>query len=353
MSQNTVFVIGAGASEEARLPTGYELKRKIADLLYISFEHFNQQISGDRTIVNALRLFVQQPNGSNRDINPYLLEARYISNALPLAISIDNFIHAQRGNDIIALCGKLAIVRSILEAEKNSRLYFEKSRIDSNIDFASLEKTWYIPFFQLLTENCEKDELKGRFETIALIVFNYDRCVEHFIYCALINYYKISDAEAAELVKSIDIYHPYGGVGSLPWMSHTGGLEFGAEPNAKQLLELSQKIKTFTEGTDPDSSEILEIRRHMLSAWRWVFLGFAFHKLNMELISPYEFFKDREPYSIKNCFGTTYGISDSDREVIEEQISKLCGRHGRSIKVRMANLPCNEFFKEFWRSLAF
>jgi hypothetical protein len=229
MSMNTVFVVGAGASQEANLPTGDELKRKIAQLLDVYFD-LNQQKSGDHVIVAALDIFVRGIGST--DINPYLEEARHIKDALPQAISIDSFIDAHRGNDRIALCGKLAIVRSILDAEKSSILYFERSRIDSNINFSSLENTWYNSFFKLLTGNCGKNDLKERFQSITLIIFNYDRCIEHFIYCALQNYYKISEAEATEIVKNMNIYHPYGNVGTLPWMSRDGAIEFGKKPTA-------------------------------------------------------------------------------------------------------------------------
>ena len=67
-------------------------------------------------------------------------------------------------------------------AEKNSLLYFEKIRNDSSINFGALDNTWYIVFFQILTENCGINDLKNRFQSITLIIFNYDRCIEHFIY---------------------------------------------------------------------------------------------------------------------------------------------------------------------------
>ncbi|MGB5746556.1 MAG: hypothetical protein WBM69_06215, partial [Desulfobacterales bacterium] len=164
---------------------------------------------GDHAIMEALRINVQQPDG-HCDINPYLHESWHIRDALSQAISIDNFIDAHRDNNKIALCGKLAIVRSILDAEKRSLLYFEKIRSDSTINFNSIENTWYTPFFQLLTENCEKNDLKDRFETITLIIFNYDRCIEQYLYHSLQNYYGISEGEADEFVKKISIYHPYG-----------------------------------------------------------------------------------------------------------------------------------------------
>ena len=118
MSINTVFVIGAGASKEANLPTGNELKSKIATLL-------GMVQKGGEDIVEALR--ISTLNDGSADIKPYLEAARHIKDALPLAISIDNFIDAHRNNNKIALCGKLAITLSILDAERRSLLNFKKT----------------------------------------------------------------------------------------------------------------------------------------------------------------------------------------------------------------------------------
>jgi hypothetical protein len=259
MKKNTVFVIGAGAGKEINLPTGYELKGKISQLLNIGFD-WDRQTSGDRIIVDALREYVKDKDGRAGDINPYIREAWHIRNALPQAISIDNLLDAHRDNDKVTLCGKLAIARSILESERSSLVYFKRQRIDSNINYNSLEKSWYLPFFQLLTENCSKNDVEERFGSITLIIFNYDRCIEHFMYYALQNYYGAPEAEAASIVKCINIYHPYGFVGVLPWQDSAGSVEFGADPDPRQLLQFAQKIKTFAEGTDPDSSEIVSIR---------------------------------------------------------------------------------------------
>ncbi len=347
MNQQTVFVIGAGASKEAKLPTGHELKKSIVDLLNITFD-FNQQKSGDYQIVNAFRLIVKTPDGRNGDINPYLTEARHIRDALPLAISIDNFLDSHRGNEKIAVCGKLAIVKSILLAEKNSHLFIDKFDRRPGLNYSILEKTWYLPFFRLLTENCEISDLEERFKSIVLIIFNYDRCVEHFLNNALQKYYRISEGEAANLIKNIKIYHPYGSVGSLPWCVTKGSVDFGAEFDVELLLKLTEQIKTFTEGTDPESSDIVAIKEHTEKARKVVFLGFAFHKLNMALIAPNE--SKTKKTNKPRCYASTYGISESDKEVIQEQINQL---YGTQVYVRMANLECSNFFNEYWRSLAF
>ena len=345
MSQNSVYIIGAGASKEANLPTGHELKIIISNLLNMKFNSGRLE-RGDHLIVEALRSHVLNSNEEREGINPYIQEAHHINGALPLAISIDNFIDSQRGNIKLALCGKLAIVRSILKAEKDSTMYFEKYSSNPEINFSSLDKTWYLSFFQLLTENCELSEIEERFKSVTLIVFNYDRCIEHFIFNALKKYYHVTDVDAANLVKYIKIYHPYGSVGSLPWQDEKTKIEFGAEVNANELLSLTNKIKTFTEGTDPNASDIISIKKHVCIATKLVFIGFAYHKLNMDLIAP----KKCEGPGAMSCYATAYGISKSDTNIINQQLSNL---HKNHISVYLSNSKCSDFFSEFKRGLSF
>lgn len=348
MGNNSVYIIGAGASKEVGLPTGFELKSTIANLLDIRFEWNNDQKFGDYLIAQALKEHVREPNGRNGDINPFLKEAWHIRDALNLAISIDNFIDAHRDNESLSLCGKLSIVRAIIEAEQASLLYFKETRQDSNINFSALENTWLIPFFQSITENCTKEDLRERFKEITLIIFNYDRCVEHFLFNAIINYYRISREDAAELVALINIYHPYGKVGSLPWQHQENAIEFGKDLNAKTLLSLSDGIKTFTEGTSPDSSDILDIKSKMETVDRLVFIGFAFHKLNMQLIKPIKL--GERHYTKIRCYASYYGISVSDMQVIKRQI---IGLFKARFEIEMTPSKCKDFFSEYWRSLSF
>lgn len=348
--KSTVIVVGAGASKEAGLPTGQELKTHIVNLLDIRFD-WREQKSGDPTICEALRLHVKQTEPASNDINPHLRAAHHICDAMPQAISIDNFIDAHSEDKKIELCGKLAIVRSILHAEKQSRLYFDRTAANrSQPDFKGLEGTWYNLFFQLLTENCRKQDLLERAKSVALIVFNYDRCIEHFLYHALQNYYKIPPQEAGNIASAIKIYHPYGKVGALPWQEVSGAVDFGADPSARQLLDLATQIKTFTEGTDPASSEIVSIRRNMLDSSIVVFLGFAFHRLNMQLIRPDTNGKSKsEP---KSFFATARGISSSYCKHLEGELGDFFVGASNSANVRN-DLTCFGLFQEYWRSLSF
>lgn len=227
-----------------------------------------------------------------------------IQKAMPLAISIDNYLDAHSEDNTIVTCGKLAIVHSILKAESQSTLFVDQSS-NAKLNFAEVETTWFNKFMQLITEG-PRSNLEHRLSSIVLIIFNYDRCVEHFIFHALRGYYYgMSESEAAELLDRIEIYHPYGSVGSLPCLSRAHPVGFGELPHASDLPGLAKQIKTFTEGTDKESSDIVAIRQHMETGVRLVFLGFAFHNRNMDLLQPKMQVRDRK------VFATCRGLSTS------------------------------------------
>lgn len=344
-SKKLTLIVGAGASKEFGLPVGSELRQKISSLLDIWFD-FDQQKGGDYQIRKALELAVRHPDGQG-SINPHLHAARRIRDAMPQAISIDNFIDNHQGDEKIELCGKLAIVKSILDAEKDSKIYVDPSNTRNGINYSTTETCWLNPFTRLLTENCRADQLEDRLKSISFVIFNYDRCIEHYLYFALQNYYKLSEARVAELLNAVQFYHPYGSVGTLPWQGQKNVAAFGDRLDPDSLLENARQIKTFTEGTDPDSSEICEIREAVATSSNLLFLGFAFHKLNMQLISPAKIGMDE--ISQKHNFATAYGLSQSDCNAIAAEICSMRGTHKTEIR---NDLTCAAIFSEYTRGIS-
>jgi hypothetical protein len=351
MSHKTVFVIGAGASSEVDLPVGLGLKGKIKNLLTFTGENIHGfPDDGDKAI---LRVFDQIDNGKQR---PLLFAAsEQISRAMTQAISIDNFIDARSDNESIVLCGKIAIVRAILQAEAESKLSGEK------INFELIEKTWFTKFFRLLFENCRPENLGERIKSIVLIVFNYDRCIEHFLYHALQNYYDLSPEQTISLLKDLQIFHPYGTVGKLLWQDtdNTGsGIHFGKTPTASELIELSKQVKTFTEGTDESLSEINSIRSHIESSKRLVFLGFSFLKQNLDILAP---ISSTPVYAkwIRYIYGTGIGISIDCKEHIIRDLENRLGINatGQSkpvnINIYSERHTCDELFEDYKIGLSF
>jgi hypothetical protein len=346
-NKKLTLIVGAGASKELGLPVGTELRDKIASLLNITFD-YNQLKSGDSRICSAIESAVRRPDGRG-DINPHLHAAWRIRDAMPQAISIDNFIDNHQGDEKIELCGKLAIVRSILEAEKKSTIYVDPNNNRNQINFLNTEACWLNSFTRLLTENCRADDLEARLGSISFVIFNYDRCIEHYLYFALQNYYKISESRAAELLNSVAFFHPYGSVGALPWQGQKNVAPFGADVHHSVLLDNARQIKTFTEGTDPQSSEISEIRDSVATSDCLVFLGFAFHKLNMQLIRPVN--SEFDAAERRRNFATAFGISKFDCNTIALEICSMRGCGPEQTEVRN-DLTCKAIFSEFTRGIS-
>jgi hypothetical protein len=194
---------------------------------------------------------------------------------MPQALSIDNFIDAHRGDDRMELCGKLGIVRSIVDAERRSSLFVGDSQSD-RMRFDKLSTTWYNGLMQLVSEGMTKTEINQLFENLSFIVFNYDRCIEQFLVHALKTYYALPDREAQDLTNELTIMHPYGSIGRLPWQPDSGrGLPFGG--SSHDLLESAQGIKTFTERIE-DQAALDRIREEVRKAEVIVFLGFGGRK---------------------------------------------------------------------------
>jgi hypothetical protein len=91
------------------------------------------------------------------------------------------------------------------------------------------------------------------------------------------------------------------------------------------------------------------IRDKLEAARRLIFLGFAYHRLNLTLLWPGKP-QSTEPRTAQ-CFGTAYGISTSNTEVIANEISSRSGIIGHFIKLRR-ELTCAELLQEYWRSLS-
>lgn len=347
-SMELVLVVGAGASCELGLPSGAQLKDHIVESVGNSLQYALGYREGGDVISDAFRILSEAP--LNRQEVQLVNAAECIRDGLPLAVSIDNYLDAHRGNDDMITCGKLAIARCILQAEARSTLMRPVHEFPRRLDISNLQESWLYPFFQILTENCSVNDLPNRLSRVAVICFNYDRCIEQFLYHALQTYYKIDEQKAKRLLDDLTIIHPYGSTGKLPWEEGGQKCAFGSEPEARTLLSIAGQINTFTEGTDLANSRISEVRSLLGTALRVVFLGFGFHRLNLELLySGASAYRERESCSV---FATTYSMSQSNSLDIVEALSRLSGLQVSRETFRR-DLKCRDLLEEYRRKLSF
>lgn len=350
MALKTVFVVGAGASFEFGLPIGNELKKQIGKAL--AFEVGSYRFGpgkGDEYLYEILQSYAHYNAGNHIDQQKLFLAAIHINSAIVLAPSIDNFIHVHNGNSAVELCGKLAIAHLILRAEAKSKLRFPSETVfKPRLDF--VDETWIVSLLKLICEDCNLEKLPERLSSISFIVFNYDRCIEHFIYHAIQLYYGITAPETAAILNSVKFFHPYGVVGKLPWQSTPGieqSVDFGGNPTRDEFVKIAREIKTFTEGTDNEGSDVIAIRSSMAQAERIVFLGFAYHRLNVELLlGPAAPERERT----RRVIGTAYGMSDDDARLVRDDLEQRL--FAPSLAVRN-DVTCVKLFHEYSRALSF
>ncbi|CAG4883868.1 conserved protein of unknown function [Georgfuchsia toluolica] len=333
IKSKTVFIVGAGASAEVKLPVGEQLKKIISDKLNIKFDDFGSKIrSGDTQIAS----FMRQEFGQS--LNRYLHACWKISDGVGLAGSIDDFIDTHQDDPDVATCGKIAIARSILEAEKSSHLFFKMENISDTINFGSLQKTWYMPFIELLTQGVSRTEVKTVFNNVAVICFNYDRCIEHFMLHALMARYSIEKQEAAEVVTGLKIIHPYGIVGQYFDKPGEMTVPFGSSA-IPHLHSTLSNLRTYTEEvTDTDSLNAM--KNAVAESEISVFLGTAFHPNNMRIMSD----GLGQPV-VKRVYATTAGISDENKSMIKDDIGVLF-RGAKHVGINFAT-TCSDLFSRY------
>ena len=344
----TVFVLGAGASAEVNLPIGNGLTSRIANLLTLMREPGRVFIGDDLIRSAADQAAYAAQHGTPK--NAFWIACQEIVSGMPMATSIDSFLDEHRDNPVLTWCGKLAIARAILQAEEKSTLYLDPRVSNAKLAHGELATdTWYPQLRQILMSGCRAQELKARFESASFIVFNYDRCLEQYLFHAIKGYYLTDAAVATDALKTLKIIHPYGQVGRLPWQGGTATIEFGAEPTVQVLEELAQGLRTFTETVD-ENAEITEMRRLLEEAERIVFLGFAYLPQNLKLLWPPS--SDRKRLSGKWCFGTSFGRKKFNTERTKEWFVNTLGIFPNQIWLDESS-TCKELFQVYQSGLSF
>ena len=280
-----------------------------------------------------------------------------------LSKSIDNFINEQK-EPAISFLGKVAIVSSILRAEGEIRkregmdkhppqvslMPSDEVQNSSRLDYQGLRKTWLVPFFRELTAGLTVQDLDNRFSSISLIIFNYDRCVEHFLYNALISYYRVTPEVAADLVSKIEIIHAYGQLGALAWQNSSEldrVIEFGDFKDVEKIPLAANRIRTFEESK---SEEIMsKAQAAVRESSNLVFLGFGFHKQNMEFLGYGQpIFEGSMTH--RRIFATGYKLSKYQQEKVMKTLTYFAAPKNvrrREELIHLDDANCSDLISEY------
>jgi hypothetical protein len=315
-ARKTTFVIGAGASFEFGLPVGETLKDRIVSSLPGKLPEITPRLH------TALLIATQG------DQNELARACRRIKDGLPLATSIDRFMDFHQADEMLLKVGKVAITSNILTAERKSTLHFDSG---SSMNFSGIKDTWLPQLFRYMQEGAKPGNVKDILKNISFITFNYDRCIEHFLYNALIAFSGCNGEEAAEAMREITILHPYGRLGRLPWdivNPNETALAYGfTEDNPRNIFNVSTQLKTFAEQIAEDDTTLCAVRREIETSKQLIFMGFSFLEQNMKYLTP----ENPTPLQ-RSPIATSYNESTQNTNISSDAITTLLS--GRNAATR-------------------
>jgi hypothetical protein len=265
----TVIVIGAGGSIPYGFPSGYALYQIILSGLSDKDDAFLCQacFPGDR--MSGLRL------------RESLLRSP--------VMSIDQFL--ERRSDMLQI-GKRAIARALIPFERELEL-FDRSK----------GPRWYEYLWRAMGAEFE-DFHKNR---VSFITYNYDRSLEHFLFCALMNVYGKSAADVLPVFNRIKIIHVHG---TLCPYEHGGrvGRTYREETTEEIIDKTASCIKIIHEKID-EEAHFAEAVDLLCNAERIAFIGFGFDPTNVRRLQPERWLGG--PH-IPLVMGTAFGMTKKE-----------------------------------------
>lgn len=327
--ERTVIVLGAGASVPYGFPSG-------ARLIDEAIANFNAH--------NLLELLHENGGRSHAPIEG---TREYFSGLLDAlrdahAPSIDTWL---LNRPDYSHAGKIIMAYHLARFEDSAKLM--------NRD----NERWYGDFLNTLGKTPE--EIAKNYHTLRIVTFNYDRSFEEFAFRKFKAHYRMVPAEAANLVKSLNIHHVYGQLGALDWQQHhfpedcQGCVRRYGEQQF--IADAAQQVKLIHECEN--TAEIAEMQSAIGNADFVFLIGFGFHEENIKLLEldqshaaiyatdkglplPAKYFATERLVNLTWCDGTAANLINSSIPFAEVVTGRVKGTSAerRAKRVRAMNL---------------
>ncbi len=293
------------------MPLGVDLTDQIADALNFRPGGHSQSKELARA---ALEVAAMLPGARMRQ-DALFRRAVQVSDGLATSPSIDVYIDNHAGDEACAFVGKVGIAACLVEAERQSGLREDAKGV---VSLGALKNTWFARLFNIMASGVRATAIHEMFANVSFVSFNYDRCLEQYFRHAIASRFHIGVDKAGEIVNQhCRIVHPYGSLG--PLAGSEGNIGFGVhlQPQyhgeADAVRTMADRLLTFTESRAARAEDAKELIR---AATRAVFLGFAFHAQNVELLAS-------ASTNVVEFRATALGASRSNRQEIFRHIMRI------------------------------
>lgn len=331
----TTLIVGAGASCELQLPSNEELLVRFGQSFDFSRFGTEMQTKDSVLLAQYLKKMSSRLGKSDKDIH---VAADRIRVAAKLTRSVDSLLDQHDTDALISAAGKLAIVHFICQAEAKSLLRLEP-RVPGDLPIQGAD-TWLYQLGQLVTSGVPRSRVETCLDNLAIISFNYDRSIEHFLPHALVIAFGMDIKDAQKIVATkLQIIHPFGTIGRLPWQNgEAADCEWGNE-RPWNIHNLSTSIRTLNEVTR-DQAMLMAIRGAVSNAKRIAFLGFGFQPQNVELLVDYGLSHDPE------IMATVFGLSATNRTSVARMLKRKMGIEDDDLLLMM-NGKCADLMSDY------
>lgn len=301
ITQNTLFILGAGASCPYNYPSGKELRRRIC----LDF-------------VDNYRNYIIDYQDGNDSVNDYINQlkdftTRFLESSTK---SIDLFLAR---NPRLVGFGKYAIALEILKAELDSNF-------SDTMDKPELD--WYSYLYDKLTNTLlDKDDFEISKNNVSFITFNYDRSIEQFLFRSLFNSFEgIKEPDAASEIKKVPIIHIFGKVAPLPWEADLNTIAYKSEISDSNIQIACKNIRVIDEGLE--DNVFVKSRELISVADKIFFLGFGYRPENMQILDFPKILRGGQL-----VFGTGLGFSKTEIDSCKEEFFFHGGTHSTNIYI--------------------
>lgn len=313
IKENTVLILGAGASEHLGYPLGLNLLEFIDDANFL--KRFEYQIIS----------YLDKIKFSKEKLKSFYEELKWDQ-----SFSIDEFL--SRREEYLDI-GKLFITYVLKECE-------------NKVSFGINKVGWYKYLFHKIIEDTENIESNKLY----ILTFNYDYSLEYFLFKSLKTRKRLNNEETKKLLDCIPIFHIHGSLYYEGCFENFGSkpIHFNNEKMAHHLETISKNIKIISEINDKNENfclSIFETSNYILrNAKKIYFLGFGFHDLNMKRFK--FFYENRENLKNKEIKAA---IGDQWRQNELIELNTRLDKYGIK-KGMLYESSCNDFFRT-WTSL--
>jgi hypothetical protein len=256
ISENTILILGAGASKPYGYPTALELRKEIIHNFMPRFKSIIGTKYNDLDFTHESYV---------KNLNQMIEVFKKSSTG-----SIDLFLSRNKNYYLI---GKQIITFLLADYEMKSK--FREAIKERKYD-------WYFTLYNILTKDVITPDDISIFSKnkISVITFNYDRSLEHFIYESLFNSFITKRTEVDRIMRDFKVIHVYGKLAPLPWEIE-GGDEYGSKKIRDNYNEYSNNLKIIYDERESCQQEIKDL---ISDAKKIIFLGFGFAEENLEAI---------------------------------------------------------------------